>query len=128
MHTNSELHIGLCGLALPKPDCSVIQTHIADINNRIPVSDISSYADDLLQTGLIGQAGHDNALVAMGTSPYNKISLLTSEAMRKINSMPHLFSALVDIIEKRSGDEAFASLLRKNYQGKLISLAPLILA
>ena len=47
----------------------------------------------------------------MGTGPHGKIASLMSEAMGKINSMPHLFSALVYIIEKRSGDEAFISLI-----------------
>ena len=111
--------LGLCGLASAKPEWSVIRSHIADINSRIPIPEISSYADDLLQAGLIGQAGHNNALAATGTGPCSKIASLTSEAMGKINSMPHLFSALVDIIEKRSGDNEFASLLRKEYHGKL---------
>ena len=110
-HIISEL--GLGGLASAKPEWSVIKSHIADINNRIPIPDISSYADDLLQAGLICQAGHNNALAAMGTGPHVTITLLTSEAKGKIWSMPHLFSTLVDIIEKRSRDESFASMLRK---------------
>ena len=104
---------------MAKPEYSVIQSHFADITGLIPVSGISSYAGDLLQAGLICQDGHDNALAAMGNGPHDKIASLTSEAMGKINSMPHLLNALVDIIERRSGDEEFASMLRKEYQGKL---------
>ena len=98
---------------------SVIKSHIADINSRIPIPGIPTYAGDLLQAGLVCQAGHDNAL-AQGISPDVKKASLTSEAMGKMNSMPHLFNALVDIIERRSGDEAFASMLRREYQGKLV--------
>ena len=104
---------------MAKPEYSVIKSHIADINGRIPIHDIPTYAGDLLHAGLVCQASHDNARAVMGISPSIKIASLTAEAVGNINARPHLFNALVDIIEIRSGDEAFASMLRREYQGKL---------
>ena len=95
---------------------SVIKSHIADINRRIPITDLSSYAFDLLQADLVSQVGHDNPVAATGRGIQDKIASLTSEALGKINISPHLFSALVAVIEKR--DKEFACILRKEYQGK----------
>ena len=92
---------------------SVIKSHIADINRLIPITDLSSYAFDLLQADLVCQVGHDNPT---GRGIQDKIASLTSEALGKINISPHLFSALVAVIEKR--DKEFACILRKEYQGK----------
>ena len=104
-------------------------THIADINRFIPLPDLSSYAFDLLQADLVCQARHDNAVAVTGRGIQDKIASLTSEALGKINTSPHLFSALVAVIDKR--DKEFACILRKEYQGKNkqleISPAPLCL-
>ena len=98
---------------MASPEYSVVKAHIADINSRISAADISSYADDLFQAGLIGQPGHDNALAITGIAPQGKVASLTSEAMGKIKTSPHLFSGLITILESRDGD--FASLLREEY-------------
>ena len=101
---------------MASPEYSVIRSHIADINRRIPIADVSSYASDLLQANLVCQAGHDNAVAGTGRGIQGNIASLTSEALGKINVSPHLFSALVAVIEKR--DKEFACILRKEYQGK----------
>ena len=98
---------------MASPEYSVVKAHIADINNRISAADIPSYADDLFQAGLIGQPGYDNALAITGIAPQGKVASLTSEAMGKIKTSPHLFSGLITILESRDGD--FASLLREEY-------------
>ena len=106
---------------MASPEYSVIKSHIADINRRIPIADVSSYASDLLQADLVCQAGHDNAVTVTGRGTRDNIASLTSEALGKINTSPHLFSALVAVIEKR--DKEFACILRKEYQGKNKQLA-----
>ena len=79
----------------------------------------ATYAHDLLQAGLVCQAGHNNAVAPTGRGLQDKIASLTSEALGKINTSPHLFSELVAIIEKR--DKVFASILCKEYHGKQVS-------
>ena len=91
------------------PEYSTILAHIADINQRIVPDDLSTYADQLLQAGLITPPSHASA-IAVGKAPFRAISALTAEAMAKIKTSPHLFDALVDILEKR--DQEFASSLR----------------
>ena len=92
------------------PEYSTIQAHIADINQRIAAADLSTYADELLQAGLITLPSHASAIV-VGRAPFQAISALTAEAMTKIKTSPHLFDALVDILEKR--DQELASILRR---------------
>ena len=106
---------------MASPEYSVIRSHIADINRLIPITDVSSYASDLLQADLVCQAGHDNAVALTGRGARDNIASLTSEALGKISISPHLFSALVAVIEKR--DKEFASILRKEYQGKHLQAA-----
>ena len=60
-------------IKMATPEYSVVKAHIADINSRISAADISSYADDLFQAGLIGQPGHDNALAITGIAPQGKV-------------------------------------------------------
>ena len=101
---------------MTSPEYSVVSAHIAEINSRIPTADhdISSYANDLLKAGLIGSAGYDSAIgSARKLNPQYKIASLTSKAMDKIKTSPHLFSSLVTIVEKR--DREFASILREEY-------------
>ena len=41
---------------------AILARHIADINNCIAPSDLSTYADDLLQAGLITVPGYQSAI------------------------------------------------------------------
>ena len=97
-------------MASCSPEYSTILAHIADINQRIAAADLSTYADELLQAGLITQSGHSSAIAITGRAPQDKIASLTAEAMAKIKtSPPHLFVALVFILERR--DQELASIL-----------------
>ena len=96
-------------MASCSPEYSTILAHIADINQRIAAADLSTYADELLQAGLITQSGHSSAIAITGRAPQDKIASLTAEAMAKIKTSPHLFVALVVILERR--DQELASIL-----------------
>ena len=104
---------------MTSPEYSVVKAHIADINRRIPATDVSSYAYDLFQADLICEAGHDSAITITGIAPQGKVASLTSEAMGKIKTSPHLFSRLVTILESR--DKEIASIMRKEY-GKVLTI------
>ena len=56
------------------PEYSVVKAHIADINRRIPATDVSSYAYDLFQADLICEAGHDSAITITGIAPQGKVA------------------------------------------------------
>ena len=112
--------------SFPSPEYStILERHIADINQRIAEADLSLYADELLQAGLITQSGHSSAIAITGRAPRDKIASLTAEAMGKIKTSPHLFDALVDILEKR--DQDFASILRRERSECQCKLAMLLL-
>ena len=66
-------------LKMTSPEYSVVKAHIADINRRIPATDVSSYAYDLFQADLICEAGHDSAIAVTGIAPQGKVASLTSE-------------------------------------------------
>ena len=64
-------------IKMASPEYSVVKAHIADINSRISAADISSYANELLQAGIICDAGHDNAIAVTGRAPQDKIASCT---------------------------------------------------
>ena len=95
------------------PEYLTVKYHIADINARISPSEIPVFADELLQAGLIGDAGHGNAIAVTGISPQNKISNLTSEALMKISTVPDLFYKFAEIVKTR--DENLATTLTSEH-------------
>lgn len=83
----------------------IVQRHIADFNASIAPSEVSSYANELLQADLVTTSGHSNAISVTGRSPRDKISDITSEAMGKINGQDK-FDKFVEIIKTRNEDLA----------------------
>lgn len=85
---------------------TLLARHIAGINQCIAPSDLSSYADDLLQAGLITLASYQSAIAVNARAPQDKIASLTAEVMTSIEISPHLFEELVAIIHKRNKELA----------------------
>ena len=83
----------------------IVQRHFADINASIVPSEVSLYANELLQADLVTLSGHSVAISVTGLSPQDKISNLTGEAMRKINGQDK-FDKFVEIIKTRNEDLA----------------------
>ena len=86
----------------------IVRGHIADINDSIAPSEVSSYANELLQADLVTFSAHNDAISVTGLSPQHKISNLTGEAMGRINGQDK-FDKFVEIIKTRN--EGLASTL-----------------
>ena len=106
--------------ALPGVDSvdSIVRRHIADINECIAPADVTVFASELLQAGLITQVCHTDAIHLTGRSPVEKISVLTSEVLSRFSistsrsTNSDLFHKFVGIIGKRNIDLA-TSLIRE---------------
>ena len=87
---------------------SIVRRHIADINKCIVPADVTLFADELLQAGLITRVSHTNAIEVTGRSSVDKISALTSEALSRFSisalrsTNSELFHKFVGIIERRN--------------------------
>ena len=95
---------------------AILARHIADINQCIAPSDLSTYADDLLQASLITFPIYQSAIAVTGRAPQEKIAALTAEVMTRLahELSPHLFEALVAIIKKRNKELAFNLILEQS--------------
>ena len=96
---------------------TILARHIADINQSIAPSDLSVFASELLQAGLITVASYQDAIAVTGRVSHDKIASLTCEVMTSltVETSPHLFRALVDIISKR--DQLLAFILLRESEG-----------
>ena len=92
-----------------------VKGHIADICDSIPASDVSTFADELLQAELVGEAGHKEAIDLTGSSSRNKVSKLMTEVITRVAGSQDKFAKLVSILESRN--EKLAEILRSAYQG-----------
>ena len=87
---------------------SIVGRHIADINKCIAAPDVTVFAGELLQAGLITPVSYTNAIELTGRSPVEKISALTSEVLSKFSistlrsTHSELFHKFVGIIRKRN--------------------------
>ena len=97
---------------------SVIQCHIADINGCIVSADVTKFASELLQAGLITRVSQGTAIEVTGRSAVDKIASLTSEVLTKLKTSNdrELFDKFVGIIKKRN--EKLASILSRECCGK----------
>ena len=97
---------------------SIVRRHIADINECIAPADVTVFAGELLQAGLITPVSHKNAIEVTGRSSVDKISALTSEVLSRFSistsrsTNSDLFHKFVGIIERRNIDLA-TSLIRE---------------
>ena len=92
---------------------SVIRCHIADINGCIVSADVTTFASELLQAGLITRVSQETAIEVTGRSAVNKIGSLTSEVLTKLKTTNdrELFNKFVGIIKKRN--KRLASILSR---------------
>ena len=101
---------------------SIVRRHIADINECFAPADVTVFAGELLQAGLITQVSYKNAIEVTGRSSVEKISALTSEVLSRFSrgfsistsrsTNSDLFHKFVGIIGKRNIDLA-TSLFRE---------------
>ena len=86
---------------------SIVRRHIADINECIVPADVTVFAGELLQAGLITPVSNKNAIEVTGRSSVEKISALTSEVLSRFSTSTlrstnsDLFHKFVGIIERR---------------------------
>ena len=90
-----------------------VQGKFADICHCISEPDVVIFSGELLQSGLISNAGHQAAIAVTGLPPANKVAHLVSEAANKVNDSPDEFYKLVSILESRNKE--LASTLRSDY-------------
>ena len=83
---------------------TVVQRHIADINRCIVSADVTTFASELLQAGLITSVGQGTAIELTGRSAVDKIASLTSEVLTKLKTTNdrELFDKFVGIIKNRN--------------------------
>ena len=87
---------------------SIVRRHIADINECIVPADVTVFASELLQAGLITPVSHTTAIEVTGRSSVEKISALTSEVLSRFSistlrsTNSELFHKFVGIIERRN--------------------------
>lgn len=98
---------------------STILAHIEDINQRIALNDLSTYAGELVQARLITLATYQSAVVT-SMDHHRMRAILTAEAMEKIKISPQLFDKLISILARR--DYEFASILHRQCRGKCLIL------
>ena len=96
---------------------STIRRHIADINRCIVSADVTTFASELLQAGLITLVSQETAIELTGRSAVNKIGSLTSEVLTKLKTSNdrELFDKFVGIIKKRN--KKLASILSRECCG-----------
>ena len=90
-----------------------LRDHFADIHNSIPASGVTTFADELLQAGLICVASHSAAIEIAGLSSSNKISSLVSEVMTKVAGSQDKLATFVSILESRN--KGLAETLRRKH-------------
>ena len=73
-----------------------LRDHIAAICDSIPASDVTTFAGELLQAGLIIDSSHKAAIEGgTGLPSSNKISSLVSEVMTRVAGSQDKFNKLI---------------------------------
>ena len=98
-------------------ETQTVKDHIAKICASIPTS--VTFADELLQAGLVGEAGHKEAIELTGSSSRDKVSKLMSEVMTRVAGSQDKLAKFVSILESRNVE--LAENLTSAYQGPLAS-------